>query len=104
MSFAEGYFPYLLLAALSAIALFAKHLAILDNGSASITPRSNMIALHKLDIKLLVTYGTLVILLLPNSKFYFVREDTKVEIMLITSENVWDDSLWLLDFIISHEF
>lgn len=60
------------------VAFPAKHLAILRNGSAPFAPRSDVVALHKLEVKLLAANRTDVTLPLPCSKLYVFRKTAKV--------------------------
>lgn len=88
-----------LFTSLSSVAFPAKHLAILNLRSSTFTPRRNMIALHELVVEFFATNGTLMVLLFPYGKLNLVGKSTEVEVMLITCQNVRDDTLLFLDFL-----
>lgn len=92
-----------LFTSLSSVAFPAKHLTILNLRSSTITPRRNMVALHELVVEFFATNGTLMVLLFPYGKLNLVGKSTEVEIMLITCQNVRDDALLFLNFIISYQ-
>ena len=92
-----------LFTSLSSVAFPAKHLAILNLRSSTITPRRNMVALHELVVEFFATNGTLMVLLFPYGKLNLVGKSTEVEVMLITCQNVRDDTLLFLNFIISYQ-
>lgn len=92
-----------LFTSLSSVAFPAKHLTILNLRSSTITPRRNMVALHELVVVFFATNGTLMVLLFPYGKLNLVGKSTEVEIMLITCQNVRDDALLFLNFIISYQ-
>lgn len=92
-----------LFTSLSSVAFPAKHLAILNLRSSTITPRRNMVALHELVVVFFATNGTLMVLLFPYGKLNLVGKSTEVEVMLITCQNVRDDTLLFLNFIISYQ-
>lgn len=92
-----------LFTSLSSVAFPAKHLAILNLRSSTFTPRRNMIALHELVVVFFATNGTLMVLLFPYGKLNLVGKSTEVEVMLITCQNVRDDTLLFLNFIISYQ-
>lgn len=92
-----------LFTSLSSVAFPAKHLTILNLRSSTITPRRNMVALHELVVEIFATNGTLMVLLFPYGKLNLVGKSTEVEIMLITCQNVRDDALLFLNFIISYQ-
>lgn len=92
-----------LFTSLSSVAFPAKHLTILNLRSSTITPRRNMIALHELVVVFFATNGTLMVLLFPYGKLNLVGKSTEVEVMLITCQNVRDDTLLFLNFIISYQ-
>mgnify|MGYP006897034996 FL=1 len=92
-----------LFTSLSSVAFPAKHLAILNLRSSTITPRRNMVALHELVVVYFATNGTLMVLLFPYGKLNLVGKSTEVEVMLITCQNVRDDTLLFLNFIISYQ-
>lgn len=94
---------YFLFTSLSSVAFPAKHLTILNLRSSTITPRRNMVALHELVVEFFATNGTLMVLLFPYGKLNLVGKSTEVEIMLITCQNVRDDALLFLNFIISYQ-
>ena len=87
-----------LFTSLSSVAFPAKHLAILNLRSSTFTPRRNMIALHELVVEFFATNGTLMVLLFPYGKLNLVGKSTEVEVMLITCQNVRDDTLLFLNF------
>lgn len=62
-----------------------------------------MIALHELVVEFFATNGTLMVLLFPYGKLNLVGKSTEVEVMLITCQNVRDDTLLFLNFIISYQ-
>lgn len=92
-----------LFTSLSSVAFPAKHLAILNLRSSTFTPRRNMVALHELVVVFFATNGTLMVLLFPYGKLNLVGKSTEVEVMLITCQNVRDDTLLFLNFIISYQ-
>lgn len=92
-----------LFTSLSSVAFPAKHLTILNLRSSTITPRRNMVALHELVVEFFATNGTLMVLLFPYGKLNLVGKSTEVEVMLITCQNVRDDTLLFLNFIISYQ-
>lgn len=92
-----------LFTSLSSVAFPAKHLTILNLRSSTITPRRNMVALHELVVVFFATNGTLMVLLFPYGKLNLVGKSTEVEVMLITCQNVRDDTLLFLNFIISYQ-
>ena len=92
-----------LFTSLSSVAFPAKHLAILNLRSSTFTPRRNMVALHELVVVFFATNGTLMVLLFPYGKLNLVGKSTEVEVMLITCQNVRDDALLFLNFIISYQ-
>lgn len=92
-----------LFCSLSSVTFPAQHLTVLNDCSSSFTPRSDMVTLHKFEIELLATDGADVVLLLPYCKFDIIREGTKVEIMLITRQHVWDDTCLFLYLAIAHQ-
>ena len=62
-----------------------------------------MVALHELIIELFAANGALMVLLFPYGKLNLVGKNTKVEVMLITCQNIRDDALLFLYFIISYQ-
>ncbi len=76
-----------LLRSLPSIALAAKHLAVLNDCSAVVAPRCDVVALHELEVELLAADGAAVPLLLPYGKFDVLGEGTQVEIVLVACQN-----------------
>ena len=56
---------FCLLCSLSSIAFPAQHLAVLDDGSTTFTPRGDMVTFHEFEVELLAAEGADVVLPLP---------------------------------------
>ena len=84
---------YSLFRTLSSVTLSTEHLAVFYDCSATLSPRSDMVALHKLVVELLATDKADVVLLLPYGKFYILRKGSQVKVVLITCQYVRYDAL-----------
>ena len=87
----------------STIALPAQHLAILNHCATTFTPRSDVVSFHEFEVELLTAMRANVILLFPYSQFDVFWKGSKVKIMLVSCQHVWDDSRLLLDFAVTHQ-
>ena len=94
---------FCLLCSFSSVALSAQHLAVLNDGSTTFTPRGDVVTFHEFVVELFAAERTDVLLLFPHSQFDVFGKCTKVEIMLVTRQHIGDDACLLLYLAVTHQ-
>ena len=78
-------------------------MAVLDDSSATIAPRRDVVAFHQFIIELAAAKRTDMRLLFPYCQFDVFGEGTKVEITLVACQDVWDDARLPLYVAVAHQ-
>lgn len=71
---------YFSLSAFVAVAVAAKHLAVLLDGAAAVAPGRDVVALHQLEVQLAPTLLAAVSLLLPHGQLDVVGKGPQVKV------------------------
>ncbi len=88
---------------LPSITIAAEHLAVLSDRTPTITPGSDVVALHELHVELPAAKGAAVLLPLPYSQLDVLGEDSQIEMALIACQYVGDDACLALYLTVAHQ-